>query len=57
MFSNNEIVTALRQNGMNVSIVAVDGTYKCLPNQPTDLCQLLTVHIIFNNMVIHFYLL
>jgi len=48
-------VTTLRQNGVNVSNVAVDGTFQCLPNHPTDLRQLLTVHIIFNNMVIIYF--
>ncbi|XP_060855621.1 uncharacterized protein LOC132933338 [Metopolophium dirhodum] len=42
MFFNTEIVTTLRQNGINISNVAVDGTFQCLPNHPTDLRQLLT---------------
>ncbi|KAF0711119.1 MULE domain-containing protein, partial [Aphis craccivora] len=50
IFFNTEIVTTLRQNNIKISNVAVDGTFKYLANHPTDLRQLLTVHIIFNNM-------
>lgn len=51
VYSNNNFLQQMNVHMRSVQILCVDGTFQVRPNFPPDIAQLLTVQIIFNNLV------
>jgi len=53
VFCNNQFLHQMNVHMPSVRTLCIDGTFQVRPANPPDIAQLLTVQIVFNNVVNH----
>lgn len=51
VFANRQFVQSNAAFFREVKVLGIDGTFQVVPRHPTDMAQLVTVHIILDNVV------